>query len=110
MVTDCICIVHDDILTFLLDTATEITARIKMQANSKTVQSGGLWYEEALPTETILSGLVLSIPSEKIDTEEVFEVLNDLTDKPIQIAGKATVGRDWCHLHLTTRQSQTIPT
>ncbi|SRR5258708_2669513 len=104
MVTDRICIVHDDILTFLLDTATEITARIKMQANSKTVQSGGLWYEEALPTETILSGLVLAIPSEKIDTEEVFEVLNELTDKTIQLGGKATVGRGLCHVQLTNRE------
>ena len=39
MLTERICIVHDDIFTFLLDTATEITARIKMQEDSKTVQT-----------------------------------------------------------------------
>jgi CRISPR-associated protein Cmr4 len=105
MVADRICIVHDDILTFLLDTATEVTARIKMQANTKTVQSGGLWYEEALPAETILSGLVLAIPSEKINTEEVFEVLNELTGKTIQLGGKATIGRGLCHVQLTNREA-----
>ncbi len=101
MLTERICIVHDDILTFLLDTATEITARIKMQDNSKTVQSGGLWYEEALPTETILSGLVLAIPSNKVTSEKVFEVLNKFKGQTIQFGGKATVGRGMCRVQLT---------
>jgi len=107
MVTDRICIVHDDVLTFLLDTATEITARIKMQKDSKTVQSGGLWYEEALPTETILSGLVLAAPSKAsgISTQGVFDVLTSLTRIPIQLGGKATVGRGLCHVQLTNREA-----
>lgn len=101
MLTERICIVHDDILTFLLDTATEITARIKMQEDSKTVQTGGLWYEEALPTETILSGLVLAIPSKTVTTEKVFEVLNGLTGQTIQLGGKSTIGRGMCRVQLT---------
>lgn len=105
MVADRICIVHDDILTFLLDTATEITARIKMQEDSKTVQSGGLWYEEALPTETILSGLVLAIPSKTVTTEKVFEVINDLTGQTIQLGGKSTIGRGMCRVQLTNGEA-----
>ncbi len=96
MLTERICIVHDDILTFLLDTATEITARIKMQKNSKTVQSGGLWYEEALPTETILTGLVLAIPSRNVTSTKVFEILEKFKGQTIQFGGKATVGRGMC--------------
>ena len=101
MLTERICIVHDDILTFLLDTATEITARIKMQENSKTVQIGGLWYEEALPTETILTGLVLAIPSKNVTSEKVFEVLNKFKGQTIQFGGKATVGRGMCRVQFT---------
>lgn len=101
MLTERICIVHDDILNFMLDTATEITARIKMQEDSKTVQTGGLWYEEALPTETILSGLVLAIPSNKVTSEKVFEVLNKFKGQTIQFGGKATVGRGMCRMQLS---------
>src|SRR5947209_6412044 len=55
MLIERFCIVPDDIFNFLIETATEITARIKLLEDSKTVQDGGLWYEEALPAETILS-------------------------------------------------------
>ena len=101
MLTERICIVHDDILTFLLNTATEITARIKMQENSKTVQSGGLWYEEALPTETILTGLVMAIPSKNVTSTKVFEVLDKFKGQTIQFGGKATIGRGMCQVQFT---------
>ena len=42
MLGERLCIVSDDVLGFLLDTATEITARIKLQDDVKTVQKGGL--------------------------------------------------------------------
>ncbi|HIP72467.1 MAG TPA: type III-B CRISPR module RAMP protein Cmr4, partial [Anaerolineae bacterium] len=53
-----LCVVHDDIFSFLLETATELIARVRINDDSKTVQTGGLWYEEALPAETILSGVI----------------------------------------------------
>jgi len=97
--TDRICVVHDDILSFLLDTATEITARIKLQENSKTVQSGGLWYEEALPTESVMWGLLMTSTIRATD-EEIFSTVRDLTSKSIQLGGKATVGRGICRVYL----------
>lgn len=53
------CIVNDDVFSFLLNTATEITARIRLNDETKTVADGQLWYEEALPAESILAGLML---------------------------------------------------
>jgi CRISPR-associated protein Cmr4 len=96
------CIVHDNVLTFLLTTATEITARIKLQEATKTVQQGGLWYEEALPTETILAGMLLAAPNGKTgyDTDQIFEIINECTGKPMQLGGKATVGRGLCRVIL----------
>lgn len=100
MLTERMCIVHDDVFNFLIDTATEITARIKLQEESKTVQEGGLWYEEALPTETILSGIALATPTNTsgITAAKVFEVLQGLTGKTLQFGGKATVGRGMCRV------------
>jgi len=94
-----LCVVHDDVLNFLLETATEITARIKLKEDAKTVQKGGLWYEEALPTETVLYGLAVATPV-KATIQEVFEVLQSLTDKTLQVGGKATVGRGLCRLQM----------
>lgn len=94
------CVVHDDVLSFLLDTATEITARIKLLEEAKTAKKGGLWYEEALPTETILSGLVVAIPT-KATPKQVFDTLAASMDKPLQLGGKATVGRGLCRLQMT---------
>ncbi|MDC0994073.1 type III-B CRISPR module RAMP protein Cmr4, partial [bacterium] len=51
-------IIHDDLFQFLCTTALEIRARIRLQAESKTTAGGALWYEEALPPESILSGVV----------------------------------------------------
>lgn len=106
MLLERICLVHDDVFNFMIDTATEITARIKLQDGSKTVKDGGLWYEEALPAETILSGIVLAtlVKASNITQDEVFNVLGALTGKTLQFGGKATVGRGMCRVQLTAKE------
>lgn len=108
-----ICILHDDVLDFLLTTATEVTARIKLQEMTKTVARGQLWYEEALPAETVLAGLVAATPvyTEKdasrrqpghlVKTDEVFSVVEGCMVNPLQFGGSATVGRGLCRLRLS---------
>ena len=103
-----LCIVSDNVLDFLLDTATEINARIKLLSDKKTVQSGGLWYEEALPSETVLTGLLVETPVKEslLKAGEVFSVVRAIirpNDKacPLQFGGKATVGKGLCYVHLT---------
>ncbi|MFZ5898202.1 MAG: type III-B CRISPR module RAMP protein Cmr4 [Bacillota bacterium] len=94
------CVVHDDVMSFLLDTATEVFARVRLREDAKTVETGGLWYEEALPAETVLAGLILATPV-KAEPDEVFKALNGLMEKPLQLGGKATVGRGLCRLRMT---------
>ena len=94
-----LCVVHDDVLNFLLTTALEITARVRLEQETKTVASGGLWYEESLPAETILSGLVVT-SLVKASAEDLAAVLNGLDTRPIQLGGKATIGRGLCQLRL----------
>ncbi len=100
--TQRLCVVPDDVFSFLLNTATEIIARIRLEDEKKTVTSGGLWYEEALPAETILAGLV---GAQKVNGQEPVKTLNavaDLAKGVVQIGGKATVGRGLCRLSMVT--------
>lgn len=100
-----LCIVHDDVLSFLLTTATEVFARVRLEPEQKTVANGALWYEEALPAETLLVGLVLTQTTR--DRDEVAytaaKALNDLASvsgRTLQFGGKATVGRGLCRLQI----------
>ena len=108
MLIERFCIVHDDIFNFLINTATEITARIKMEEYTKTVQEGALWYEEALPTETILSGLVVATPVQKstLTVEKVFETIQGFTGKTLQLGGNATVGRGMCRVQMVQEEQK----
>ena len=94
-----LCVVHDNVLSFLLETATEITARIQLEDQKKTVKQGALWYEEALPAETVLAGLVVAA-SVKATPDEVFQAVTPLTAKTLQFGGNATVGRGLCKARL----------
>lgn len=104
MLTERFCIIHDDLFNFLIDTALEITTRIKLKEDTKTVDTvtGGLWYEEALPTETVLYGFALATPVKAINvtSQDVFRELKNLTNNVVQLGGKATVGRGVCRVQL----------
>jgi len=96
-----VCVVHDDVLSFLLETATEITARIQLQEDKKTVKDGALWYEEALPAESILSGLMV-IQEIAASEKDVLEAITKLAQSPLQVGGSATVGRGLCRFRLVS--------
>lgn len=76
-------LVSNDVFSYFCETGMEVIARVKLKPDSKTVQDGGLWYEEAVPGEAIFSGFALSSSGD-------FSELN----KPyIQVGGQASVGR-----------------
>jgi CRISPR-associated protein Cmr4 len=99
------CIVSDDVFSFLMTTAIEVIARNRLSEETKTVEKGALWYEEALPAETVLYGLAVLAPTKEIrkihqqDTE-LLTYLNTLAAGAMQFGGKATVGRGLCRMHL----------
>lgn len=90
-------IISDDDFSFLADTATEIRARIRINADG-VVQKGALWYEENLPAESVLWGVIAAgaaRDNSQLNKEQVMSAFATTigTDKTIQIGGKATVGR-----------------
>lgn len=100
-----LCVVHDDALSFLLNTATEVVARIRLHDQQKTVVDGQLWYEEALPTETLLVGLALGQNITAKDgtsctDQQVITELAKINGETLQLGGKATVGRGLCQLRI----------
>jgi CRISPR-associated protein Cmr4 len=77
-------IVHNDVFTFFSETAMEVSAHIALESNTKTVKDGGLWYEEAIPAETIFSSFATSTNNNFSELEK---------QNQVQIGGKASVGR-----------------
>jgi CRISPR-associated protein Cmr4 len=102
-----LCIVHDDVMTFLSEHATDVVARIALEDDTKTVKQGALWYEESLPTESILVGLVCAQPVKQAEMkpEDVMKRASELMMLSIQLGGKATVGRGRCQLRLSGGRS-----
>jgi CRISPR-associated protein Cmr4 len=103
-----LCIVHDDLFGFLAETATEINARIRLEPDKKTVMTGALWYEEALPTESVLWGLLSVEPTKHarglLGDQLILTLLDALMQTAVQLGGKATVGRGLCQLRIADGQ------
>lgn len=97
-----LCVVADDVMSFLLEQNLEVNARIRLDDDTKTVANGALWYEEALPAESVLVSMILAQPT-KASTLTPAAVIAKLTPgltHLLQLGGKATVGRGLCRLWL----------
>jgi CRISPR-associated protein Cmr4 len=104
---DRLCLVHDDVMSLLLETATEVAARVRLAEETKTVAKGALWYEEALPAETVLAGLVVASDVSAAgrraahSASELLAHVASITRRGmVQLGGKANVGRGSCLVRL----------
>lgn len=98
-------VVSDDVMSFLVETATEIRARNVLDDDTKS--SKNLWYEESLPAETILSGLLATAKIGGIEPTEVFDRISSLCSRPVQLGGNMTIGRGLCRIILDGKGGQT---
>ena len=95
-------IVTDDLFTFLTETATDVRARVRLDENTKTTVQGALWYEEAVPAETIFSAPVLLAERWADKADSLFAVLEPSRQGFVQIGGGASVGRGVVSLAVTS--------
>ena len=86
-------LIGDDLFTFLTETCTDISAHIKIQEETKSVQSGALWYEESVPPEAIFTMPLVSAPRWTRGEDALRNLIAPAVTSPVQIGGKASVGR-----------------
>ncbi|MFN5678454.1 MAG: hypothetical protein ACK48C_15055, partial [Roseiflexaceae bacterium] len=65
--------------------------------DNKVVAGGQLWYEELLPAETLLCGIV-NIVAPATQHDSVFSELADMSKRPMIFGGKVTTGHGYCHV------------
>jgi CRISPR-associated protein Cmr4 len=103
---DRICLIHDDMMSFLLATATEINAHIRLDNETKTVERGGLWYQESLPAETVLAGIAVASDVSAVNgrskqsAADLLKHVGSLTNGLVQLGGKATTGQGSCFVRI----------
>lgn len=84
-------IISDNNFQFLCQTATEVNPRIRIDPKKGTVAEGAYWYEENLPAETIMSGLVWCDASPRYTGEEMMAGL-PREAVTLQLGGHASTG------------------
>lgn len=95
---DRLLLIPDNHFSFLVETATEVQAQIKIDAESGTTKKGSLRYEELLPADTILYTVVF-FGNERAEEENqiVLETLRHAVKNAIsghiQMGGDMTLGR-----------------
>jgi CRISPR-associated protein Cmr4 len=106
-------VLSDDDFCDFVTLSTEVIARIKINQETGTVQKGALWYEEYLPSDSLLYSLTLTSPifqendddkgifmltdqekkEERDESEKVMEFFEDGLPAIIQLGGNATIGK-----------------
>lgn len=95
-------IVDDNAFGHFVQHATEVTARIALDYQTKTVKQGALFYEELLPSETLLYSVVLAERSRSSGANmtalQVLGALTGLGLRTVQIGAGETIGKGFCAL------------
>ena len=106
-------VLSDDDFRDFVTLSTEVIARTKIDSKTGTVATGALWYEEYLPTDSILYSLALTTPifkendadkgifqltdqekeNERDESEKVMDFFVNGLPNVIQIGGNATIGK-----------------
>jgi CRISPR-associated protein Cmr4 len=97
-----LCVVHDDVMSYLAQHAMDVVTRVSLDEETKTAKKGQLWTEESLPTESVLVSVLAAMPSPKagITATDAIDKLKKLFESSVQFGGKATVGRGRCEVKL----------
>ncbi|MBN1553055.1 type III-B CRISPR module RAMP protein Cmr4 [bacterium] len=99
--TDLVVLRNKDFQDFVT-MSTEVIARTRIENSTGTVADGALWYEEYLPTDTLLYSLVLATSLLNSDSElqnvfpseqKIMEFFIKGLPPVIQVGGNATIGK-----------------
>ena len=98
-------VLHDDDFGHFVRYSTEVTARIRLQPDSKTAAEGGLFYEEFLPAETVLYSVLIANKTrnqaaQQWSASQVLGYLKEKLPPVLQIGADETVGKGFCAVRL----------
>lgn len=106
-------VLPDDAFQDFIRYATEVTTRIRLDRETKTVVRGALWTEEYLPTDALLYAPLFATdprrpdPPEGVRTaEEVLAFVREVVPARVQIGGDETVGRGMVRLVWAFKQAK----
>jgi len=99
-IKDFLCIISDKNYSMLVDIGTEIHARIQL---TKQKTSNNLWYQELLPSNTILYTIVSMMDerkngADKKQADDLMKSLKNTLCDYIQIGGDESLGKGWTRL------------
>ena len=101
-------VIADDAFGHFVRHATEVSARIGLDADTRTVKDGALFWEEHLPPETLFYALVTSSnsrrPGDHTKAAEILQRLSKAMPETLQIGGNATLGKGLCAVRLGARE------
>jgi CRISPR-associated protein Cmr4 len=99
-IRDHLVVLHDDDFTHFVRHATEVSARIGLDYETKTVRKTALFYEEFLPAETLMYSVVLAAGSRKegngMTAGEVLAYLRQNLPPVLQVGADETIGKGLC--------------
>ncbi len=102
-VMDKTAIISDDMFKYFVTAATDVVARTSIDKDTGVVKDGQLWYEEYLPSDSILYSIVFAENSRNdnssnLDGDTVLVKIKQSITKIIQIGGNETIGKGIVHL------------
>jgi CRISPR-associated protein Cmr4 len=99
-------LLNDDDFTHFARHATEITARVGLNYETKTARDGALFYQEFLPAETVFYSVVLAnsarVKKAGMSSLEILSFLRGHLPRVLQIGGDETTGKGYCATRLET--------
>jgi CRISPR-associated protein Cmr4 len=90
-----IIILPDNAFRDFVKLSTEVQSRIRIINDTKTVDKGALFYEEALPSDSLLYSVVMAhdAANATFKAEEIMKLLNEIDGNRLQFGGDATIGK-----------------
>lgn len=97
-------VLHDDDFTHFVRHATEVIARVGLDYQTKTARGKALFYEEFLPSETLLYTVALATASRnrrvECDAAGMLTYLQRTAPRILQIGADQTIGKGLCAITL----------
>ena len=99
-----IVVLPDDAFGYFVRHATEVSARIALDSETRTVKKGALFWEEHLPPETIFYALISSTNSRRetyrAKATDIIQRICNETSTTLQIGGNSTLGKGLCAVRI----------